>query len=146
MGQAKIRATEIAKLKALDASLNILAVRYKKDGTSEFCNFAINSKVSMISSKDSLLHTICTSNWGHTPPCQAIACYLKKSQSYDFFKNIGIKCKGYLIMFYESDLDKPQYYSCRQISPINDDEHLNSLVLTIKTEAEIISPMSYKAA
>jgi hypothetical protein len=146
MGQAKIRANEIAKLKALDASLNILAVRYKKDGTSEFCYFSINSKVSIIASKDSLLHTICTSNWGHTPPCQAIACYLKKSQSYDFFNKISIKCKGYLIMFYESDLDKPQYYSCRQISPINDDEHLNSLISTIKTEAEIISPMTYKAA
>ncbi len=62
MGQAKLRKSEIAALKAQSPNLNILAIRHMKNGQQEICTFSVEKKSvpAMPASKFELLIYICT--------------------------------------------------------------------------------------
>lgn len=98
-------------------SIEILAIRHQKNGLPEFTQFAVE-KVKPINDKNRLLAAICKNKWGHKPPYNYIAEYLIQTNSFKMFEGFG-QTNGYIINFYESDYDRPETYSCRDIIATN---------------------------
>jgi len=94
--------------------LTILAIKHYPDSGPEFAFYDITCSQHTINSKECLLSRICQRDWLHTPPAMEIAEYLLQTESYKMFSRFDQAC-GYVINFYESDPDRPNTYSCRDI-------------------------------
>ena len=135
MGQAKLRKSEIATLKAQSATLNIMAIRHLKNGQSEIFTFSIEQQ-SVPEPKSELLNYICTENWLHNPPVAAIAGYLLKTDTYKIIEQMGADIFGYAITFLEQDIDGSHTYSCHDTSPFASQECWDGFLnFTIKKNA-----------
>ena len=111
--QMQARAKAARKPQKARREVGILAIRHTRSGAPEFVHFALNV-FRPKNDKSALLRAICTKDWVHTPPCSHIAEYLFQTQSFAMFDGMG-QASGYVINFYESDYDRPETYSCRDI-------------------------------
>jgi hypothetical protein len=100
----------------------ILAVRHTADGHQEFAAFEAGSVFPHKYSQAVLLAHICLKDWVHTPPMDAIYAYLKNTKTYTAAKSMGMSCDAWIVNFYESDRDRPNTYSCREIVRITADD------------------------
>ena len=107
------RAKQARKPQKPAREVSILAIRHTKLGQPEFVYFKTNV-CRPKNDKSALLRRICTKDWVHTPPAGYIAEYLFQTNSFAMFDGMG-QTDGYVINFYESDYDRPDTYSCRDI-------------------------------
>ncbi len=114
MGQAKLRAKEIAELKSRMVDLEILAIKHYPDSRPEMVHYNIQIPAATKNNRDHLLAYICQREWLHNPPAQAIAEYLLQTKSYEMFSQFNPD-NGYIINFHKSDPDRPNTHSCRDI-------------------------------
>jgi hypothetical protein len=119
MGQAKIRAKEIAALKSQPAKeFGILAIRHCQDGSKEFAHFAATYAKPKLNKND-LLTYICMKDWLHTPPAGAIAEYLWQTNTFAMMEQFS-GAEAFVINFYEYDEEisarkGDKVCSCREI-------------------------------
>jgi hypothetical protein len=119
MGQAKLRAKEIAELKAKPAKeFGILAIRHCEDGSTEFTHFAATYAKPTLNKND-VLSYICMKDWLHTPPVAAIAEYLWQTNTFAMMEQFG-GAEAFTINFYEYDPEisarkGDKVCSCREI-------------------------------
>lgn len=100
---------------ARPVDLTILAIKHYPDSGPEFVFFRAQRSSVPVNSKDRLLSHICLRDWLHQAPADAIAEYLIQTKSYQMFSRFDRDC-GYIINFYESDPDRPDTHSCREIT------------------------------
>jgi hypothetical protein len=132
MGQAKLRKEEITQLKSIEnnyiefkcESIKFIAVMHNKDNTDEVVGFEATIK-EIKDSKANLLKKICTKRWGFNPPLSEIAEYLLLTDGYKIAKLFN--SYGVAVHFYESDLDVPSTYSCRNIISIANENMFKQL-------------------
>ena len=123
MGQAKLRAKEIAELKAKPAKeFGILAIRHCQDGSTEFAHFAATYEKPTLNKQD-LLRYICMKDWLHTPPAGAIAHYLWQTNTFAMMEKFN-GAEAFIINFYEFDEEisarkGDKVFSCRKIMASN---------------------------
>ena len=146
MGQAKLRKSEIAALKAQSADLNIVAIRHMKNGQREVCTFSVEKKSvpAMPASKPQLVTYICTNKWLHNPPAMAIAGYLLMTDSYKFFKMLGKNVYGYVMNFYEQDIVRTDKCSCREIIALGSQEQWDAYVKSTLNTLKAANDMDIK--
>ncbi len=134
MGQAKIRAKEIATLKSQPGrEYAILAIRHCEDGSQEFAYFAANYSKPK-NDKSALLNRICLNDWVHTPPAGNIAEYLFHTNTFAMTQQFP-NAQAYIINFFEVDKEftakeGKKSYSCRDImmtSKQNADKYAEAL-------------------
>lgn len=117
--QMQARARAARNPKKASREIGILAIRHTRSGEPEFVHFAA-TVCRPKNDKNALLRAICTRDWVHTPPCGHIAEYLFQTQSFAMFDGMG-QASGYIINFYESDYDRPETHSCRDIMAMSKD-------------------------
>jgi hypothetical protein len=112
--------------------IHLLAVRNGRDGTRDFVS-CITELKGGTNSQATLLKHICLNKWEHSPPVEYISQYLYGSQTYAILKAFGGPTEAFVMEFYESDLDRPNTYSCREIvsMSVEDFESLSDNIRSI---------------
>ena len=143
MGQAKLRKSEIADLKAKSATLNIMAIRHLKNEQREVCTFSVEKKSvpAVPASKSELLIYICSNKWLHNPPALIIAGYLLMTDSY---KMLGKNVYGYAMNFYEQDIVGTDTCSCREIIALGSQEQWDAYVKSTLNTLKAANDMDVK--